>query len=241
VARLTAIIDPLIDARRRAGVDTGDVLSALLAAHDEDGAPLDDEQIREELRTALAAGFETTFDTLFWSLYLLARHPAEEERLHAEVDALGHAPTFGDLGSLPFTRMVIEEALRLYPPVVWLARVAAADDEIGGFTIPAGGSVVFSMYVTHRHPDFWERPDAFEPDRFGPERAATRVRGAYLPFGLGPRRCIGERLALMETTLALAGICRRVRLRLLSDETIAPELLATLRPPGCVSMRVEPR
>jgi cytochrome P450 len=251
VARLNAIIDPLIEARRRAGNDTGDVLSALLSARDEQGAAIDAAQIREEIRTALTAGHETTGAALFWSLYLLARHPEQERRLHAEVDALGlglehagpgHVPTVEDLARLPFTRMVIEEALRLYPPIVWLGRVSAAEDEIGGFPVKAGSAVVFSMYVTQRHPDFWERPDAFEPDRFSPERAAARQRGAYLPFGLGPRGCIGERFAMMEAMLVLAVICRRFRLRLLRDDTtIEPELLATLRPPRNVLMRVELR
>lgn len=241
VARLNAIIEPLIRARRAAGVDAGDVLSALLGARDETGAPIDDVQIREEMKTLLTAGHETTAAAVFWSVYSLARHPEYESRLHAEVDALEGLPTVENLSRLPFTRMVIEESLRLYPTIVWGGRVAAEADEIGGFTIPAGSHVVFSMYVTHRHPDFWVRPDAFEPDRFSAESVAARRRNVYLPFGLGPRHCIGDRLGMMETTMILAMICRRYRMRLVERETVAPQLLATLRPPAGVLLRAEPR
>jgi cytochrome P450 len=249
LAQLDGIIERLIDARRRAGDDRGDVLSSLLAWRDGDGhgsddikgAPIDSRHIREEMKTMLTAGHETTGATLFWALYLIARHPEQERRLHAEIDALDGTPAAGDLARLPFARMVIEESLRLYPSVVWLGRVAAADDEIGGFAVHAGSRVIFSSYVTHRHPEFWERPDAFEPERFESARVAARPRSAYLPFGMGPRRCIGERFAMMETTLGLAQICRRFRLRLVRDEPVEPQLLATLRPPPGMMMRVDPR
>jgi cytochrome P450 len=213
----------------------------LLDARDDSGKGLSDVQIREETRGMFGAGHETTATALFWSLYLIARHPEHERRLHDEVDALASGPTVQDLPHLVFTRMVVDEAMRLYPSIVWLGRVAAAEDVIDGFVIPAGSPVTFCFYVIHRHPDFWERPDVFDPDRFAPERAETRVRNAYLPFGLGPRQCIGSHFAMMEAQIVLATIARRYRLRLDSDEEVQPELLATLRPrPGAV-MRAEPR
>ena len=240
LGELNAIVGAVIDERRRDSRDAGDVLSALLAVRDEDGAPIDNRAIREEVRTQLAAGHETTSAALFWSLYELARAPEHEAKLHAELDALGRPPTDADVARLPFTKMVIEESLRLYPPVVWMGRVAVEDDEIRGFRIPAGSCVVFSMYVTQRHRDFWEDPDRFEPNRFAPD-SAPRPRSAYLPFGLGPRRCIGERFAMMEAILILALVCRRFRVRLVRDEPVLPEVLATLRPRPGVMVRLEAR
>jgi cytochrome P450 len=241
VATLDGLLDPLIRARREARTDTGDLLSMLLEARDEQGEGMSDHQVREEVKTLMTAGQETTAGTLFWCVYLLARHPDEERRVHAEVDALGREPDIEDLPRLVHTRRVIEESLRLYPGILWLGRAALAEDEIGGYHVAAGSRVIFSSYVTHRHPDFWERPDDFDPDRFAPDRAAGRPRGAYLPFGLGPRHCIGDQFAMMEAQLVLASIARRYRLRLERDEPVRPEILATLRPPAGVMMRVEAR
>jgi cytochrome P450 len=241
VATLNAMLEPLIRARREARTDTGDLLSMLLDARDEQGEGMSDHQVREEVKTLLTAGQETTAATLFWCVYLLARHPDAERRVHAEVDALGHEPDVEDLPRLVYTRRVIEEALRLYPAILWLGRTALTEDQIGGYRLAAGSRVVFSSYVTHRHPEFWERPDDFDPDRFEPDRVAGRPRSAYLPFGLGPRHCIGDQFAMMEAQLVLASIARRYRLRLERDEAVQPEILATLRPPAGVMMRVEPR
>jgi cytochrome P450 len=241
VTTLNALLDPLVRARRDAGTDTGDLLSMLLDARDEQGEGMSDHQVREEVKTLLTAGHETTGATLFWCVYLLARHPDQERRVHAEVDAIGREPEIEDLPRLAHTRRVIEESMRLYPGILWLGRVATAADEIGGYHVAAGGRVIFSSYVTHRHPDFWERPDDFDPDRFAPDRVASRPRGAYLPFGMGPRHCIGDQFAMMEAQLVLASIARRYRLRLERDEPVQPEILATLRPPAGVMMRVEAR
>jgi cytochrome P450 len=240
VAALDARLSDIIRARRASGERRDDLLSMMLDARPEAGDALTDQEAREELRTILVSGQETTAAALFWSFYLLAKSPALERRLHAEVDALGRAPSFDDLPRLPFVRMVIEEALRLYPSTFWLGRTPTEDDEIGGYFVPRGVRVVFSMYITHRHPDFWERPDEFDPDRFSPERSAGRPRGAYLPFGLGPRTCVGAQFALMETQLTLASVAQRYRL-LLDGDPVAHDILATLRPPKGVMMRLDPR
>jgi cytochrome P450 len=144
----------------------------------------------------------------------------------------GRAPTVADLPQLSYTRMVIDETMRLYPPVYILSRKVVADDIVGGYRLPAGSAVDISAYVTHRHPDFWERPESFEPERFAPEALAARHKHAYIPFSTGPRMCIGNSFALMEATLALATLARRYRLCLPAGHALTPAPLVTLRPLG---------
>jgi cytochrome P450 len=223
----------LIAERRRSEVDGGDLLSMLLLARDEEtGEGMSDRQLRDEVVTILVAGYETTATTLAWTWHLLGEHPEAEARLHAELDETlnGRTPTFEDLGSLPYTKMVIQEAMRLYPPAWALVRRAREDDEIRDYRVPAGSTIVLCQYVTHRHPDFWEEPERFDPERFAPERAAGRPPFAYFPFGGGQRLCIGNNLAMMEAQLILATVARRYRLRPVPGHPVEPEPLITLRP-----------
>jgi cytochrome P450 len=243
-AALDSVIYAMIAERRRSDEDRGDLFSMLMLAQDEEtGERMSDKQLRDELLTMLVAGHETTATALTWAWGLLDRHPDVAAKLHAELDSvLGErAPTVADLPQLAYTRMVIDETLRLYPPIYIFSRAVKQADTIGGYSIPAGSSVDISAYVTHRHPEFWPHPERFEPERFTPERVAARHKHAYIPFSTGPRICIGNNFALMEATLALATLARRVRLRLTAPELPAPEPLLTLRPLGGLRMRVERR
>ncbi len=240
---LDSIVYGLIAQRRRAGEDTGDLLSMLLFARDaETGAAMSDRELRDEIMTLLLAGHETTANALTWSWQLLAQHAAAESRLHAEVDTLGgRRPAVSDLQRLPYARMVTEEAMRLYPPVWITHRQAIGDDEIGGFRIPAGRIIVVVPWITQRRADIWPNPEAFDPERFLPERAAERPRGAYIPFSLGPRQCIGMGFALTEAQLALMTTAQRFRLCVPPDTMVEPEPLLTLRPHGGLPMLVRNR
>jgi cytochrome P450 len=246
--QLDNIVFRVIDERRRhiaaGGDDHGDLLTMLLEARDEaSGAGMDDAQLRDEVITLMLAGHETTAVTLSWTWFLLAQHPAIERRVHAELDDVlgGRTPTLDDLPKLPYTRMVIDETLRLYPPAWAIARQATADDEIGGYHIPAGSPIVMSQYVTHRHPAFWDDPETFDPERFTPERVANRPRFAYFPFGGGPRICIGNSFALMEAHLLLATLAQRFRFDRVSGHPVVPEPTVTLRPKHGVLMTLRDR
>ena len=199
---------------------------------------MSDRQIRDEVITLLLAGHETTAVALSWTWYLLAQHQECEQRLHAEVDAVlgGRLPTVENLPNLPYCHMVLEEALRLYPPAWSFSRNALADDELGGYHISAGSTVLLCPYTTHRHPAFWEQPEVFDPLRFTPERVAARPHYAYFPFGGGPRLCIGTAFAMMEAQLILATVAQRYRLCLGTDVRVEPEPLITLRPRGGLPM-----
>jgi cytochrome P450 len=186
--RLDALVYDLIATRRQSQQDPPDLLSVLLAVRDEEtGEGMDDRQVRDEVVTLLLAGHETTAVALCWTWYLLAQHQECEQLLHAEVDAVlgGRLPTVEDLPRLPYCRMVIEEALRLYPPAWSFSRNAVAQDELGGYPIPPGSMILLCPYTMHRHPAFWEQPEAFDPLRFTPERVAARPHYAYFPFGGG--------------------------------------------------------
>ncbi len=229
---------------RRAGPQQRDLLDTLLNARDEQtGQGMDDSQVYDEVITIFFAGHETTAQTLTWLWYLLAKHPDAERRLHDEVDRAlgGRVPTLADLPNLPYARMAVEEAMRLYPPAWIFVRESYNDDEIGGYHIPAKSMIVLSPYLTHRHPDHWQRPEVFEPERFAPEQVAKRHHYAYFPFGGGPRTCIGNNFALQEAHLAVAMIAQRYRLRLQTGEEIQPKMMGTLRPAAPVLMRLERR
>ncbi len=238
---LDAVVQEIIGARRRAGVEGDDLLGMLLAARDESGGGgLSDRELRDQVLTLFVAGHETTSNALAWTWYLLARHPEATAELRAEVAAtLGGRPaTTDDLPHLRYTRMVLDEAMRLYPPAWATSRNPVEDDEIGGFRIPAGSLVFLSPYVTHRHPEFWERPEEFDPERFRPERAASRPRFAYFPFGGGPHQCIGESFALTEAVLVIATVVQRFRLELEPGTTVVPSPRVTLRPRDGLPMTV---
>ena len=234
----------IIAGRRRDGENQEDLLALLMGTRDEEtGEVMGDNQLRDEVMTLFLAGHETTANALSWALYLISTHPQVEGRLREELDGvLGEdrrVPTIGDLPNLAYTRMVVDETLRLYPPAWITNRQAIAEDEILGHRIPAGSFVTLSPYVLHRHPDFWEDPDAFDPERFAPGGGNGRPRFAYFPFGGGPRQCIGQSMALVEAQLVLATILGRCRLRPVSDVPVEPQALATLRPDGGLPMIVE--
>ncbi|MEZ4646789.1 MAG: cytochrome P450 [Chloroflexota bacterium] len=212
MAKLDHIIHKAIAFRRASDTsnDQGDMLSMLLAARDEEsGQGLSDDEIRDEMITLLIAGHETVASALTWGWYLLSLHPTVRTRMEAEVDGVlnGRFPTPADLDQLPFTRQIFDETLRLYPPAWLITRRALADDEIGRHTIPARSILILSPYVTHRHPAYWPNPLGFDPERFETAVHKERPRYAYIPFGGGPRLCIGDRFALLEAPLIMAVIC----------------------------------
>jgi cytochrome P450 len=243
-AVLRGAVDYLIAERRRHPADRADLLSTLIAARDETtGEGMTDEQLRVEVTTFLLAGQETTALALTWTWYLLSQHPEVQARLERELDEAlgGRPPEYADLSNLPFTRMVLDESMRLYPPAWGFSRQAIDDDEVGGFHLPQGWLAFIVPYVLHRSPRLWERPDAFDPDRFLPERSADRPKFAFIPFGAGPRQCIGNGFALVEGQLALATLAQRYRLRLVPGSRVEVEPLITLRPKYGMPMFVECR
>ncbi|MCA1591750.1 MAG: cytochrome P450 [Acidobacteria bacterium] len=234
-AQLDSIIYRIIDERRRSGEDRGDLLSMLLLAEDAegDGEGMSNEQVRDEAMTLFLAGHETTANALSWTWYLLSQHAEAEAKLHAELDAVledGRAPTVEDLPRLSYTEMVVSESLRLYPPAWAVGRLAITEHEVGGYLIPKGGLVLVSQFVMHRDPRYFPDSATFDPERWTPAARETRPPFAYFPFGGGPRRCIGESFALMETTLLLATIARRWRMRLVPGHRVEMSPRITLRP-----------
>ena len=241
---LEQVIYRMIAERRAQNVDTGDLLSMLLLARDEEtGQGMNDRQIRDELMTMLLAGHETTANTLAWTWYLLSQHPEVEQRLYTEVDEVlgGTLPTVEHLSELKYTNMVLEEALRLYPPACIFGRKAIADDELGGYPIPANSMILVSPYAVQHHPDYWPDPERFDPERFTPEHTAERPHYAYFPFSSGPRMCIGSSFAMMEAQLILATIAQRYRLRLVPGHPVEPQMLVTLRPKYGLQMTIHER
>lgn len=232
---LNQAVYEIIAERRRHNEDRGDLLSMLMLTRDEEtGETMNDRQLRDEVMTLMLAGHETTATTLTWTWYLLSEHPDVARRLREELAAVlgGRTPTMSDVPNLVYTRMVIEESLRLYPPAWVTVRKVDNDDIIGGYHIPAGSTVVVSAYVLHRNPTFWPDPERFDPERFTPERVAERPRFAYIPFSAGPRQCIGNTFALVEAQLILATIAQRYHLDVAPGHRVAPEPLITLRPKG---------
>jgi cytochrome P450 len=244
IAEFEALVARFLAERRADGRDRGDLLSMLLAARDpESGEGMSDKQLRDEIITILLAGHETVANALTWTWYLLALHPQAEARMHQELDRVlgGRAPTFADLAELEWTRMVIDEAMRLYPPAHTISRTAIGEDCIGGMRVPAGAAVTINIFVTHRNPNLWEEPERFAPERFAPDAAARRHRFSYLPFGGGPRICIGNGLALVEAKAILATIAQRYRVRLVPGHPVEPIGLVTLRAKSGVQVTLEPR
>lgn len=240
---LDTLVYQVIAQRERAGTDGSDLLSMLLEARDsETGEAMRPKELRDEVMTTLFAANETTANALAWACFMLSTHPDVQRRMVAEIDeVLGHrTPTADDLARLPFTRMVLQETLRLFPPAWAIARVAVKDDVVGGFHMPAGGIVFLSPFLTHRHPEFWDDPEAFDPQRFQSHRVRPSPF-AYLPFGAGPRRCVGAAFAEVEATLVLAMLAQRVRLSLVPGIQVRPKPLVALRPGGGLPMTVARR
>jgi cytochrome P450 len=211
-----------------------DFLTRLVAAKDpDDGAGLSAAEVRDEVITIFMAGHETTAVTMTWVWYLLSQHPAEEAKLHQELDAVlgGRAPTVEDLPNLTYTRMIIEETMRVYPPAPGLSiRQAREADEVCGFKVWPGLQILISPWILHRHRRLWEEPERFDPTRFSKEMSEKRPRFSYLPFGGGPRVCIGATLAMTEATLILAVLAQKFRLRLKEPQEVKLQARITLRP-----------
>ena len=237
VNRAIEQIDSLIYriiAGRRAEAPRDDFLGTLLAAQDEDGAKMSDQQLRDEAITLFLAGHETTALALAHTLFLLSTHPDVERRLHAELaEVLGdRSPGAADVKRLACTERVLKESMRLFPPAWTTGREAAEDVEVGGYLIPKGAQLLMSQWVVHRDPRWFPNPEGFDPDRWTKERAETLPRYAYFPFGGGPRVCIGNHFAMMEATLLLATMVRRFRLELLPGQRLELKPSVTLRQKG---------
>ena len=245
-SELDATMYRLIDERVKAGnAVANDLLGRLVAARDADtGVALTNQEVRDEMVIIFFAGHETTAVAMTFAFYLLAQRQAEEAKLHEELDRVlaGRTPAYEDLEKLPFTRMVIEETMRLYPPAPGLSgRQAVADDEICGRKVKKGAQVFVAPWILHRHQKLWENPDAFDPERFSAERSKNRPRFAYLPFGGGPRVCIGASLAMTEACLILATVAQRYSLRLVPGQDIKLRARITLRPRDGIRMTLKRR
>jgi cytochrome P450 len=244
--RASAAIDEamlrIVRDRRRTKNAPTDLLSLLLQARDEGGGgAMDDQQLRDELVTLFVAGNDTTANALAWLWYVLDKNPEVDRKMRAEIDAVlgDRRPTFADLGKLSYVRLVLQETMRLYPPVWMFPRFCERDQIVGGYRIPAGSALIVSQWLTHRDPSQWERPDEFDPERFTAERSAARPRYAYFPFGGGARQCIGNNFALMEGQLITAMLARRFRPRLASHAPVKPGSQSTLKPKGGLKMRLD--
>jgi cytochrome P450 len=242
VATLDAATGDVVAHRREAGVgrDDQDLLALLLRAAD--AGQLSPSEVRDELVTMVIAGHETVASALTWTLHLLATHTSAQARLHAELDGVlaGRAPSWDDLRHLPWTRAVVDEALRLFPPAWVVTRRAVEADEIDGVPVPAGTMVILSPWLLHRRADVFADPEAFSPERFLPT-APPHPRGAYLPFGAGPRLCIGRDFALVEAVLVLAALLRNRAVLPVPGRSPRVEALVTLRPHGGLPLRLRPR
>jgi cytochrome P450 len=236
------IVFRIISERRGSGADEGDLLSMLLAAHDDDGSQMTDPQLRDEVMTIFLAGHETTALTLSWAWYLLAKHPDVEKKFHEELDGvLGKRPAeIADLPNLKFTEMIAKESMRLYPPAYGLGRQALEDCEIGGYRVTRNAQIFMFPWAMHRDPRYFEQPLEFQPERWTDEFASSLPKYAYFPFGGGPRTCIGNYFAMMEVVLLLATIGQRFRFSLHTDRV---ELLPamSLRPKGDLNVTIHER
>ena len=233
--RLDATIYRMIAERRASGEDKGDLLSMLLLAHDTegDGGGMSDLQLRDEVMTLLLAGHETTANLLMWAFYLLSQNLDAEARMHAEIDALGDGLLgAADVARLPYTRAVIAETMRLYPPAWVIGRRALSEYRIGEYTVPARTIILMSQWIVHRDPRWWPDAERFQPERWLADGSAAdpaRPKFSYFPFGAGTRVCIGEQFAWMEGILGLATFARRFAMRLVPGHPVVPRPIITLR------------
>jgi cytochrome P450 len=238
-------IGRFIDERRNNSIERNDFLSILLHARDEDGKLMSDEQVMAECLTLFLAGHETTATALTWTWYLLCQHPESYQMVHQEVDSVlqGRTPTYADLARLPYCLQVFKEAMRLYPPAYLMARQALREVKIDGYRVPKGWVVLLAPYTLHRRVEYFTEPETFDPVRFTPEREKQLPRYAYLPFGAGPRICLGLYFAMMEGQLLLATLAQRVSFSLVHGQTIEPDSVhhVALRPAGAVDVTVRKR
>ena len=243
VKRLEKVIYRIIANRRASGHDAGDLLSTLLQAQDEDGTRMNDQQLRDETIPLFLAGHETTANTLSWTWWLLAQNRAVEKKFHEELEGVlgGRAPTIADLPKLSFLNHVLTESLRLYPTAWGMARLTAEEHEIGGYPVNVGYGVAFAQWVVHRDARWFDAPLEFRPERWENGLAKQLPRFAYFPFGGGPRQCIGNTFALMESSIVLATVGQRFRFRLKPDQKVEPLASITLRPKNGIHVLFEAR
>jgi cytochrome P450 len=244
VKEMHAVLDEVVaSARARAGNGEPSVINHLFEARDENGAPLDGDALRNEIAVLFMAGHETTANTLAWTWYLLSQAPEVEAKLHAELDSVlgDRVPGFADVPQLIYTRALLDEALRLYPPVPILPREAIQDEEFQGVPIPKGSLLFVVPWLLHRHRKLWELPDHFIPERFLPENAAKISKFAYVPFSIGPRICAGMTFGQTEAILCIATLAQKFKLRMQPGFPVKPVCRLTLRPDGGLPMIVHPR
>jgi cytochrome P450 len=243
IKRLEKVIYRIISERRATGRDTGDLLSILLQAQDEDGTHMNDRQLRDETITLFLAGHETTANTLAWTWWLLAQNPGVEKKFHEELDGVlgGRAPEVDDLPKLAYLSNVLTESLRLYPTAWGMARLVAEEHEIAGYPVREGYGVAFAQWVIHRDARWFAAPFEFRPERWENGLAKQLPRFAYFPFGGGPRQCIGNTFALMEASVVLATIGQKFRFQLVPDHKVTPLASITLRPKTGIQVTLEAR
>jgi cytochrome P450 len=244
IQQLDKSVYSIINQRRNSGESPGDLLSMLMEARDEDdNSQMSDKQLRDELITLIIAGHETTSNTLSWTWMLLAQYPEVQSKLLEEIKTVleGRTPTVADLPRLRYASLVIKESMRLYPAVPTLGREATKDCEIGGYTIPTGCAIIISQWVMHHHPKYFENPEVFQPERWENDLEKRLTKGVYIPFGDGPRICIGKGFALMEALLLLVTIAQKYQLSLIPDFPIVPQPSITLRPEHGLKMVLHKR
>ena len=243
VRRLDKVVYRMIQQRRLSGQPHNDLLTMLLEARDERGNRMSDQQLRDEVMNILLAGHETTALALTWTWYLLAKHPAVEHRLFAELDRVlgGRSPEVTDIPNLPYTDGVLKESLRLFPPAWCITRVALRECEIGGYAVPAGTSLSVSQWVVHHDPRYFEDPEAFKPQRWENDLSRRLPAFAYFPFGGGPRRCLGYSFAMTEAVLIIAALASKFRFSLAPGHPVVPWPSITLNPKFGVRMIISRR
>jgi cytochrome P450 len=241
IAQMDETIYSIIQQRRDSKEDLGDLLSMLMNARDEeDNGQMSDKQLRDELATLMLAGHETTANALSWTWMLLSQHPEVRTKLQEELSQVlgGRLPGIADIPQLPYTERVVKESMRLYPPVSIFGREAVSDAQISDVAIPKGCIILISQWVMHRNPRYFDNPEAFEPDRWEDDLEKKLPRGVYIPFGDGPRVCIGKGFALMEAVLLLATISQHFQIDLVPDAPIVPQPSITLRPEQGISVKI---
>ncbi|HKE24337.1 MAG TPA: cytochrome P450 [Bryobacteraceae bacterium] len=243
LAKMDGVLQVLFESRRQSPKQRDDLLSVLLAATGEASGGMSDKQLRDEMLTLFLAGHETTANALTWTWFLLSRHPEVEAKLWDELDRVlqGRAPEPADLAKLPYTEMVIRESLRLYPPAPAVAREPVEDTTIAGYRIRKGSLLSINTYALQRDARFYPDPERYDPERFSPGWEERIPRYTYLPFGAGPRVCIGNAFAMMEARLILATVAQRYKLSLEPDQKVVPVQVITVKPRGPVWMRLERR